>query len=215
MKKSVFFLFGLVGFAGSLSAANLLPTSYDMPNGDTGSWNYWDTAYTGSGNSHADGSFLSGGLGFLTDGVVASQNWLFYGAQYPNGPYVGWYAGGANGLDPTIQFHFAGTVDITSVTIYSDNSYGGGGVGTPGDAVVNGTTFSLTEPPDNGLPTSFTLPVSVIGDQLNLTLDQGQYPWIFISEVTFNGTSGVPDGGLTLAMFGTALTGLGLIRRKL
>jgi hypothetical protein len=215
MKKAIFLLLGLVGSAGSLSAGNIMPTSYDMPNGDTGEYSYWDTAYTGSGNSHADGSLLSGGLGFLTDGIIASQNWSFYGAQYPNGPYVGWWSGGVNGLDPTIQFHFAGTVDIASVTIYSDNSYGSGDVGTPGAAVVNGTSYSITQPPFTGFSTAITLPVSVVGNELDLTLDQGAYPWIFVSEVTFSGpSSSVPDGGLTLAMFGTALSALALIRRK-
>jgi hypothetical protein len=214
MKKIVVILFSSLAFAGLVSASNILPTSYDMPNGDSGSYHYWDTAYTGVGNTTADGSYLSGGLGFLTDGNVAPQNWNYYAAQYPNGPYVGWSTGGVNGTDPTIKFHFAGTVDITSVTVYSDNSWGGGGVGLPGAAVVNGTLFPLdqTQYPDNGLSTSFTLPVSVVGNELDLTLDQSAYRWIFISEVTFNGS--VPDGGFTLAMLGTALAGLGVMRRK-
>lgn len=63
--------------AGFAQASSLIVvTSYDMPNGDgqaQGGWlNYWDGAYSNgpAGDCTTDGlsgSYLSGGLGKLTD----------------------------------------------------------------------------------------------------------------------------------------------------
>ena len=58
------------------------------------------------------------------------------------------------------------------------------------------------------------------GDTLNLTIDlspafKNPTAW---SHIAFYGTGGgtnVPDGGTTLALIGVAITGLGLLRRKL
>lgn len=58
-----------------------------MPNGNGtatgGFFNYWDRDYTGNGSvapisaPHTnDGEALSGGLGDLTDGVIATQDWF-------------------------------------------------------------------------------------------------------------------------------------------
>ena len=87
-----------LAFAATAEASFVTPTSYDMPNGYTGSYEYWDESYTGSGNTAADGDPLSGGLGDLTDGVVASDNWYVVEAPLGPGPYVGWT------IDPTISF---------------------------------------------------------------------------------------------------------------
>ena len=80
-------------------AAALQPDSYSMPNGYSGSYNYWDEIYSGSGCRTCDGAFLSGGTGELTDGVIATDNWFVVEAPAGNGPYVGWP------IDPTITFH--------------------------------------------------------------------------------------------------------------
>ena len=67
------------------SAAPLPVQSYDMQNGQTGIFTYWDDTYNGSGNPTASGNFLSGGTGDLADGVVAISNWDITPALY-----VGW-----------------------------------------------------------------------------------------------------------------------------
>ncbi|WP_156797016.1 hypothetical protein [Nitrosomonas sp. Is79A3] len=75
-----------------LSAANsayagLMPDSYSMLNGNTGSYNYWDETYTGSGCVTCDNAALTGGRGDLTDGIVATDNWFVTEAPAGNGPY--------------------------------------------------------------------------------------------------------------------------------
>jgi hypothetical protein len=99
----------LLGMTGFASAAPLLPTSQDMPNGSGqasgGSFNYWDLSYTGAGATNVDGAALSGGLGGLTDGALAGDNWL----TVENGAGTGLYTGGLD-IDPTITFNFAGSV---------------------------------------------------------------------------------------------------------
>ena len=56
---------------GTASATALLPDSYDMLNGNTGSYQYWDDTYTGTGCLTCDGDALAGGKGDLTDGIIA------------------------------------------------------------------------------------------------------------------------------------------------
>ena len=57
----------------------LAVTSYDMNNGCGsscgGTYNYWDGNYNGSGSPTVSNSFLSGGTGALTDGVIATLPW--------------------------------------------------------------------------------------------------------------------------------------------
>ena len=71
----------------SCQAEMLHPTSYDLPNGQLGGDvpNFFDDTYTGTGNKHAVLAPLTGGLGDLTDGVIATTNW---NGQYLR--YVGW-----------------------------------------------------------------------------------------------------------------------------
>ena len=56
--------------------ANPLPiVTYSMLNGESGSQTYYDDTYGGpgsSGNPTVSGSFLSGGLGQLTNGLFAN-----------------------------------------------------------------------------------------------------------------------------------------------
>lgn len=68
------FLFGDYARAGVV-----VPTSYDMLNGESGYWaavgqgGYWDRSYSGAGNRLQDLSPLSGGRGQLTDGRLAAR----------------------------------------------------------------------------------------------------------------------------------------------
>lgn len=78
--KQVLLLAGLSMAAPLVSAITLSPTSYDMSNGNGqatgGQFNYWDKAYSGSGNTTLDNASLAGGLGDLTNGVTTSSNWF-------------------------------------------------------------------------------------------------------------------------------------------
>ena len=75
----------LVG--GTAGAAAVTPDSYDMLNGNTGSFQYWDQIYNGAGCVTCDNAALSGGRGDLTDGVIAANNWNIDEAPAGNGPY--------------------------------------------------------------------------------------------------------------------------------
>ena len=86
-----------------------------------GSFNYYDTTYSGSGNTTAEGTIfngsglaianpaamLSGGTGLLTDGMIATQNY----SQTPE-QYVGWKY-----IDPTITFKLAANSGVQGISI--------------------------------------------------------------------------------------------------
>ena len=112
-------------------AAQVFATSYAMPNGggqaSGGTFNYWDKEYTGAGAVSTDGAALTGGLGNLTDGVVAPNLWFNTENNAGTGPYVGWYGPGRGQLNPLITFNFAGSTLIDQIRIHMDNSNLGGG----------------------------------------------------------------------------------------
>jgi hypothetical protein len=190
-------------------AAPILPTSYDMLNGNSGWYNYWDQIYTGAGCVTCDNSPLSGGQGDLTDGIIAADNW--FDAEFPagNGPYVGW------ALDPLITFHFAPGTTIDSLTIYVDDADSEGGVSLPSGVRINGQLFSIGAAP-GAEPKSFTF-----GD-LNVTGDVGlellrSGSWVFLSEVQFDsGTPTAVPEPMSLTLLGSGLAALAgkRLRRK-
>lgn len=125
------------------------PVAYDMPNGygqaNSGSFNYWDKAYSGSGSTTTDFDPLSGGLGDLSDGVIASQRWDMVENLEGTGPYVGWA-----GIDPVIDFHFAQSHTFSQVVVWHDDADGYGNVATPAAFTVTvgaaSQTFQITDP---------------------------------------------------------------------
>lgn len=196
--------------AGHASAAAVIPLSYDMPNGNSGSYNYWDEIYTGSGCATCDGAALSGGLGDLTDGVIAANNWYVDEAPNGNGPYVGW------STDPTITFHFAPLTMINSITIWFDDSNGAGGVSAPASFDINSVNYAVTDPAGSA-PFSFTASgLGFVGDTFTLKVNRSN-SWVFVSEVAFDGRAAgaVPEpASWSLMIAGFGLIGAALRRRS-
>jgi hypothetical protein len=201
--------FGLIVLGAThVRADQIFATSYDMLNGGSGSYTYHDNTYNGSGNPNVDYSPLSGGLGMLTDGVIATQNWYVT----PN-LYVGWATYGDN--DPGIVFHFAGTENFSSVSLSLDNSGGAGGVSPPSSVTIGGTNFAVT-PPSGTAPFTESFDVTGLsGNTLTIQLFQ-RNEWIMLSEVQFFGASSVPEPSTFVLISTTIPVGFGVYwnRRK-
>lgn len=187
-------------------AATVDPISYEMPNGygqtSGGTYNYWDKAYTGLGNTSTDGAYLSGGLGDLTDGIVTSLNWYSIENSGGTGPYVGWVD-----INPTIIFHFATSVNISSISIHADDSAGAGGVNLPFSVAFNGgTAISVLDPDASASPAYLTFSnLSLTGKDISITLNRGNR-WVFVDEISFVATP-VPEP----ESYAMLLAGLGLL----
>jgi len=225
----------LLGGATISYAKPVTVSSYDMPNGYGvsvgGEYNYWDAGYTGSGDKNTDGAFLSGGVGKLTDGVVATKSWEYNDASglahtdqnlLGTGPYVGWTWG-----DPTLTFHFADLVNINSITFYVDNPgldrYGKprGGVAAPKGFTIGGHFYAADSPSPGIGPLAITLSDLALDDlkDLTLTINRNLSPdtfWVFVSEVTFDdgqNPAPVPEPSSFLLM-GAGIFGMALWRRR-
>jgi hypothetical protein len=197
----------ILGSGLMLSAGIVTPTSYNMQNGGTGSYSYWDESYTGSGNTSVDYSPLTGGLGDLTNGVIAIASWAVVEAPPGAGPYVGW-----ENRNPTITFNFASVINFTRVRIHLDDSGGGGGVNAPSSATIAGTTYGITDPA--GL-SPFWAEFDVTGtsgNSLEITLNRnGQ--WTFASEFEFQDASAVPEPS-TMGVGAAALAAIAFLARR-
>lgn len=171
-----------VVLAGTAAASDqIMPLSYDMLNGETGTYTYWDDSYNGTGDTMQSLSPLTGGLGDLTDGVVATTNW-----NVTPGPYVGW-----NTVTPTITFQFSAGMLIDTILLYVDDSNGSGGVSTPGSVRVQAGAFDQVYAiPDgaSGAPITFAVSdLALATDTIALTVYDGTHSWVFISEIEFYG----------------------------
>jgi hypothetical protein len=198
----------LVTLAAPSLASPVHPVSYATTNGDVGSYVYYDLNYSGVGDVHTSGAPLSGGLGDLTDGVIAGLNWFNIENNAGTGPYVGWSRG-----QVVIDFFFGAITQFASVTFYFDDSNGAGGVAPPASVDVNGLTVAVPDPL-SGSPFAFTMDLSGLAATNHLsTTILASAPWIFLSEVTFQDTGTVPLPG-ALPLLAGALAGFGLLGRR-
>ena len=197
----------------SAHAAAVPVASYDTPNGNGqasgGSFNYWDKNYTGSGATTTDGAPLTGGLGDLTDGVIATANWNLVENAAGTGPYVGYL-----NIDPTVTFHFAAPTSFGSATFYFDVS-NFGGVAQPASIDVNTLSFVLPTYAGNA-PRSFTANLSSLAptDMLAVTFHRSN-AWVFVSEAQFAtaAVTAVPEPSSHALML-AGLAGLAVLAKR-
>lgn len=202
-------------------AAPLTPVSYAMQNGDGqahgGTYNYWDQAYTGAGCTTCDGAPLSGGLGNLTDGVIAAENWFQVENSAGTGPYVGWIS--RDVPNPSITFHFSTPIHLNAVTLYVDDADGTGGVQVPAGATVTFGALSHTATfldPLGAAPTSFVVSVpfaNAVATDVTVTLLHRDI-WVFLSEVQFDGTLAAVPEPATFFLFGAGIMGVLVASRR-
>jgi hypothetical protein len=217
MKSSIFAgaLALVVLGAGNAQASSLIVvTSYDMPNGDgqaQGAWlNYWDATYSNCPANECStdglsGSYLSGGLGKLTDGVVATQPWYDVSNAVGTGQYVGWLS-----LDPTIDFNFGGGEVVNEVKLFVDNSHVGG-VAAPVSIVIDGTTYVNPLSATPSVPEIIDITgLHLTGDRVTVTLNNPN-SWVFMSEAQF--ITGAPEPS-TWVMMLLGFAGLGCASRQ-
>ena len=191
-KTAIFAAAALCLSGAAVSAASVSPVSYSMQNGETGSYTYWDDSYNAPGApTTTSKAFLSGGVGDLTDGVIATQNW-----NSTPGPYVGWVS-----ISPRISFFFGQVWDFTSVTFHFDDSNGTGGVRTPQKVEVNDSFLSYVTDPGGSAPIAHTINLASVAPTNTLVFDifAQNSSWIMLSEVTFDAAPvPIPASGLLL-----------------
>ncbi len=168
----------------------IVPTTYDMLNGETGSNNYRDDGY--SGCPCLELAPLSGGSGELTDGFIAADN--FNSGALANLPWVGWET-----IDPTITFNFDNPTEFGSVRVWVDDLDGdASGVNPPASVDVTiGTetrSFDIADPaganpfpidlPLGGMGPTTLVDITLYRQDL-ITTVPNEDDWIFVSEVEF------------------------------
>lgn len=205
---------GVAVFPAGAFALQLSPVSYSMINGRSGFNTYRDDSYGGpgaTGNPNVDSSFLAGGLGQLTDGVVGTNNIL----DNSSFDWVGWFE-----VVPVITFDFGSIVQFDSLGLHAASvSAVFGDVDLPatirwefssdGVAFGNGVTRT-TSAAEAADPSSQWLDQAVnqSARYARAILTDGQQPWIFVSEFRF---SGVPTpGAASLLAFAGAIA----VRRR-
>jgi hypothetical protein len=211
MKSSILAVAAVLSFLGAAiaEASSIVVTSYDMANGDgqaQGGWlNYWDATYSNCAANDCttdglSGSILSGGLGKLTDGVIATQPWYDVSDAAGTGQYVGWLS-----LNPTIDFNFSGTEVVKEIKLFVDNSHVGG-VAAPVSIVIDGTTYLNPSSATPSAPEIIDITgLDLTGTSVTVTLNNPN-SWVFMSEAQF--ITGAPEAS-TWVMMVVGFAGIG------
>ena len=123
--------------------------------------------------------YLSGGLGKLTDGVIATLPWYEVSNDAGTGEYVGWEI-----VNPTIDFDFASNVTVGEIKLYVDNSHVGG-VTAPSYVVIDGTTYDDPSWQFASAPEIIDITgLNLTGDTVTVTLHIPTQ-WVFLSGAQF------------------------------
>jgi hypothetical protein len=199
-------IFAVLMLAASLSAAPVV-LSYDVINGDLGTWSYLDSTYTPcpAAVCTTSGATLTGGTGLLTDGFAAPYSWN--GSGLPGGsfvPWVGWYAGA-----PTLTVHFQGTPTISNVALYLDNTPGYGDVRLPEAVIIAGTSYAVAPDGVWGPRWVYFNITPVTAASLDITLYGTAGIWNMLGEVGFE----VPEPA-TVSLCFAGLAALALARGR-
>ncbi|CAM3191262.1 PEP-CTERM sorting domain-containing protein [Sphingomonas antarctica] len=172
------------------TAAQIVPTTYTTVNGQGAAscncYNYWDKKYNGAGaQTTTDSALLTGGVGDLTDGIIATTTWDQVENYSGEGPYVGWY--NYFTPNPLVTFNFAHVGSIDTVRIHLDNS-NYGGVAGPASILIDGMAQNFTNP-SLGTAGFVTLAgLNLTGNIHTVQFQQQSGHWVFVSEVQFLGT---------------------------
>lgn len=189
-------------------AVQVFSTGYDVINGggttSGGGLNYWDLNYSGSGCTTCDGAYLSGGSGDLTDGYVPNQFWYSVENLAGTGPYVGWEY--FSEQSPVVTFHFAPGTTVTGLNVFVDNSTSGG-VYAPVVVRIDGVATPFTQPVYGSIGWLNLSGLNLTGSSHTVQMQQYYGQWLFVGEVTFDGSvsGAVPEPAswaLMIAGFG-------------
>lgn len=205
---------GSVVLLSAPALAAVLPIStYSLENGESGSQTYYDDTYGGvgsTGNPNVSGSFLSGGLGQLTNGVFAAPADIF------DDEWVGWF-----NIQPAITIDLGAAYAVDSVSVHASNwSPPFNDVGAPGSAILsysldNGGytslgTYATTAADRSGdEPRWVDLPFGVEARYVRVQLfdgtklagtSPGGKPWIFIDEARVDGVLPEPAAVTAVAL---------------
>lgn len=200
----------LTGLSTSAGAGQISASTYAMYNGGTSSpgSSLRDDSY-GSADSAIAYAWLSGSKGDLTDGITSPSNW-----DSNPGPYVGWSDGVFQ--NPQITFYFAGISDINQVGIYFNWLYSPSSVDFTMGSTTRNVTVNKPNPASGANYWYYFNNLNLNGNTLIVTLrdDTSAWntDWIMIQEVTFDGSSQVPEPA-TMLLFGLGLVGLVGVRR--
>lgn len=191
--------------SNSINAAALNPSSYELLNGERGggTYTFFDDAYNGSGNPQLENDALSGGLGDLTDGVIATSNWT----SQPDA-YIGWVS-----IEPEITFNFDNIIELNTVSFYFDDSEFGGVDNPTGVTISNGINqqyLIIADPQGTGPFQVDFSNLSLVGSSFDITVHHADNQWVMLSEVEFDGVDNVPPPAAVSApsILGIFLTGL-------
>lgn len=192
----------------AIAHADIVPVhSYDMINGRSGFQRYIDETYNGMGNPLVDSSFLSGGTGQLTDGVVGGNDILANGSF----EWLGWFE-----VQPSIRFDFGQPARLDTFSVHAASVSFFGDVDLPGTITIDfsddGVNFAnpivrTTTRPERDNPLSQWIDTDLGGVTARYArafFTDGDQPWIFLSETQFTGVLPTPAaaalgiGGLML-----------------
>jgi hypothetical protein len=203
-------LYVVGAFGAAPVIADTLPiVSYSMENGDLGFQTYFDDTYGGpgaTGNPSVAGSFLSGGLGQLTNGLFASDTDIF------DDEWIGWV-----NVQPTITIDLGTAKFVNAVSLHASNhSPPGNDVGVLGSANLSYSIDNVTYTPlgsyattdadrSGDLPRWVDVPFGVTARYARVQLHDGFKvtgtspgfkPWVFLDEVRVDGSTAPPGNSL-------------------